>query len=163
MGQNVFVHVWLKVNVFLSVCAWLCVHLSNSVCVKREGVSRSLPVCECKWRECVFECGPMCVSSGSERDCVLIRSQWCAKFRPCWDSCSSHIPIAFPIWQLMRSQMECASLNCQQYTYQLNFSVSSLTPFPSLLLPFHSYLLYIYLQSLLCHFPFFLSHHTPLI
>lgn len=31
----------------------------------------------------VTGCGPVCVCSGSERDCVLIRSQWCAKFRPC--------------------------------------------------------------------------------
>lgn len=27
--------------------------------------------------------GPVCVNSGSECDCVLIRSQRCAKFRPC--------------------------------------------------------------------------------
>lgn len=124
-GRNVFVHVWLKVNVFLPVRAWSCVRLSNSVCVKWGNDYEF----GCAWME-VFERGPMCVSSGGECDCVLIRSQWHAKFRPRWDSCSSHIPIAFPIWQLMRSQTECASLNCQQYTCQLNFSSSSLPLFP---------------------------------
>lgn len=103
---------------YFSVCAWLYVNLSNSVCVKK------------KKKKCVG------VGPGSEHDCVLIRSQWCANFRPCWDSCRPHIPIAFPIWQLMSSQMEWVYLNWQQYTCQLNFcpSPSSPTSSPSILL-----------------------------